>query len=122
MNTKTLPPTATGVTIAPAPATLTEEQIVRALGALAQATRLRLFRALVVAGPDGLAAGALSGALEIAPSALSFHLKELTHAGLIEARQDGRFMIYKARFDEMIALVAFLTENCCQGDGAACCR
>jgi DNA-binding transcriptional ArsR family regulator len=102
-------------------AALAEEQVVRALGALAQATRLRLYRVLVVQGPDGMAAGALSGALDISPSALSFHLKELSHAGLIESRQDGRFVIYKARFTEMNGLIAFLTENCCQGSGNACC-
>jgi DNA-binding transcriptional ArsR family regulator len=94
---------------------LSEEQAVRALAALAQATRLRLFRALVVAGQSGLSAGALSTRLGIAPSALSFHLKELNHANLIEGRQDGRFMFYSARFDEMNALLGFLTDNCCQG-------
>ena len=100
--------------------TLNEEQVVRALAALAQATRLRLFRALVVAGPPGMSAGALATALEIAPSALSFHLKELSHAGLIEARSEGRFQIYTARFDCMNSLLAFLTENCCQDSGSCC--
>ncbi len=100
--------------------TLSEEQVVRALAALAQVTRLRLYRALVVAGPPGMNAGALAGALEIAPSALSFHLKELSHAGLIEARSEGRFQIYTARFDCMNSLLAFLTENCCQGSGSCC--
>lgn len=94
---------------------LSEDQAVRALAALAQATRLRLFRELVVAGQAGLSAGALSGSLGIAPSALSFHLKELSHAHLIEARQEGRFMFYSARFDSMNALLGFLTDNCCQG-------
>lgn len=98
-----------------------EEQAVRALSALAQATRLRIFRALVIAGTDGLAAGALATSLDIAPSALSFHLKELTHADLIDARQDGRFVIYTACYAEMNALLAYLTENCCQGSGNSCC-
>lgn len=101
-------------------AELSEEQVVRALGALAQGTRLRLFRALVVAGQDGLSAGSLSGSLEIAPSALSFHLKELSHAGLIASRQNGRFMIYTARYDSMNALLGFLTKNCCQGTASDC--
>lgn len=94
---------------------LAEEDAVRALAALAQTSRLRLFRALVVAGQEGLNAGNLSTALEIAPSALSFHLKELMHAGLILSRQEGRFMIYTARYELMTALLGFLTENCCQG-------
>lgn len=101
------------------PASLAEEDAVRALAALAQITRLRLFRALVVAGKEGLNAGNLSTALEIAPSALSFHLKELTHAGLVSSRQEGRFMIYTARFELMTALLGFLTENCCQGSTSA---
>ncbi len=108
-------PTMTTTTLTP----LTEDQAVRALAALAQATRLRLFRELVVAGQAGLSAGALSSSLGIAPSALSFHLKELSHANLIEARQDGRFMFYSARFDAMNALLGFLTENCCQGEQCA---
>jgi ArsR family transcriptional regulator, arsenate/arsenite/antimonite-responsive transcriptional repressor len=105
--------------IAPA-ITLNEEQVVRALAALAQATRLRLFRALVVAGTSGMNAGTLATALEIAPSALSFHLKELSHAGLIEARSEGRFQIYTARFDCMNSLLAFLTANCCRDSGSCC--
>ncbi len=100
--------------------TLGEEQAVRALAALAQASRLRIFRALVIAGKEGLPAGALSTALDIAPSALSFHLKELTHAELIEARQDGRFVIYNARYAEMNALLAYLTENCCKDSDSSC--
>ena len=96
-------------------APLAEEDAVRALAALAQTTRLRLFRTLVVAGPAGRNAGNVYTALAIAPSALSFHLKELAHAGLILSRQEGRFMIYTARFELMTALLGFLTENCCQG-------
>ena len=99
---------------------ITEDQAVRALAALAQATRLRVFRALIIAGKDGLAAGVLASTLDIAPSALSFHLKELSHAGLIEARQAGRFVYYTARYTEMNALLAYLTENCCQGSVGSC--
>ena len=99
---------------------LTEDQAVRALAALAQATRLRVFRALVIAGQDGLAAGVLASTLDIAPSALSFHLKELSYAGLVEARQAGRFIYYTACYTEMNALLAYLTENCCQGAAGSC--
>lgn len=102
------------------PQPFTEDQAVRALGALAQATRLRVFRALVMAGKNGLAAGVLASTLDIAPSALSFHLKELSHAGLIDARQSGRFVFYTACFTEMNALLAYLTENCCQGSAGSC--
>jgi DNA-binding transcriptional ArsR family regulator len=99
---------------------VTETHAVRALSALAQATRLRVFRVLLLAGKDGLAAGVLASTLDIAPSALSFHLKELTHAGLVRPRQDGRFIIYTANFNEMNALIAYLTENCCQGSESGC--
>jgi len=88
---------------------------VTALAALAQDSRLAIFRALVQAGPQGLAAGRIGDRTGIAPSSLSFHLKELTHATLLDVRQSGRFMIYTARFDVMDALVGFLTENCCGG-------
>lgn len=86
-----------------------------ALAALAQEARLNTFRLLVQAGPDGLAASKIAERLLLAPSTLSFHLKELVNAGLIEARQDGRFIIYSANFDAMNTLVAYLTENCCGG-------
>jgi DNA-binding transcriptional ArsR family regulator len=88
---------------------------VQALAALAQESRLAAFRLLVQAGPDGLAASRIAEALDMPPSSLSFHLKELTHAGLIAPRQEGRFLIYAARFDAMNALLGFLTENCCGG-------
>ncbi|OAI17666.1 transcriptional regulator [Methylomonas koyamae] len=88
---------------------------VTALAALAQETRLSLFRALVQAGPAGLAAGKISEMLGIAPSSLSFHLKELVHAGLIESRNESRFVIYSANFAAMNQLLAFLSENCCGG-------
>ena len=88
---------------------------VAALAALAQETRLAIFRLLVQAGPEGLAASRIAEALGIPPSSLSFHLKELSHAALIVPRQEGRFIIYAAQFDRMNALLAFLTENCCGG-------
>ena len=105
-----------------------ETDIVRALAALAQEVRLRVFRALVVAGPAGLTPGDLAAQLEVAPNTLSFHLKELSHAGLISQERQGRNLIYRAAFDTMNALLAYLTENCCEGqacapaDAAASCR
>jgi DNA-binding transcriptional ArsR family regulator len=94
---------------------------VTALAALAQDTRLAVYRLLVQQGPSGLAAGEIAGRLGIAPATLSFHLKELSHAGLASSRQEGRFVYYAANFEAMNALVAFLTENCCAADcGPAC--
>ena len=90
--------------------------VVLALGALAHESRLAIFRALVVAGPDGLAAGDIAQQLGVSPSSMSFHLKELTHAQLVTVRREGRSMIYSANFDAMNALVGFLTENCCGGN------
>ncbi|OYO28552.1 helix-turn-helix transcriptional regulator [Janthinobacterium sp. PC23-8] len=86
-----------------------------ALAALAQESRLAIFRLLVQTGPDGLAASKIAERLGIAASSLSFHLKELSHAQLVTARQDGRFIIYAAQMDSMDALIGFLTENCCGG-------
>jgi ArsR family transcriptional regulator len=86
-----------------------------ALAALAQESRLATFRLLVQAGPGGLAASKIAEALGIPPSSLSFHLKELAHANLIVARQEGRFVIYAAQFDTMNTLLGFLAENCCGG-------
>ncbi len=94
-----------------------ETDVVRALAALAQEVRLRVFRALVVAGPAGLTPGDLAAQLEVAPNTLSFHLKELSHAGLISQERQGRNLIYRAAFDTMNALLAYLTENCCEGQG-----
>ncbi|TAM06764.1 MAG: transcriptional regulator [Paraburkholderia sp.] len=88
---------------------------VRALGALAHDSRLAIFRLLVVAGQDGMAAGEIAQQLGLAPSSLSFHLKDLSHAELVTPRQDGRFVIYTANFDAMTELIGFLTENCCAG-------
>lgn len=89
--------------------------VVKAFGALAQETRLGIYRLLVTAGPEGLAAGAIGEKLALPPATLSFHLKELSLAGLARSRQEGRFVIYSANFDTMIGLVSFLTENCCGG-------
>lgn len=89
---------------------------VTALSALAQVSRLAVFRALVQAGPAGMAAGKISELAGIPPSSLSFHLKELTHAGLATSQQAGRFVIYTAAFDTMNALLGFLTDNCCGGN------
>ena len=95
---------------------LDEVSAVRALAALAQAQRLRTFRALVVAGPDGLTPGTIAEQLEVAPSALSFHLKELAHSGLVSSEPRGRNLIYRANFEQMNALLGYLTEHCCQGE------
>ena len=89
-----------------------------ALGALAHPIRLDAFRALVVAGPDGLTPGALTEMLDIAYAKLGFHLKELAEAGLVTSEQAGRHVIYRAAYPRMDALLGFLTENCCAG--AAC--
>ncbi|MBU0866530.1 MAG: metalloregulator ArsR/SmtB family transcription factor [Alphaproteobacteria bacterium] len=91
------------------------ETVVRALSALAQEHRLALFRLLVQAGPDGLAAGAIAEALGVPASSLSFHLAQLTNAGLIAQRRDGRSLIYSADYGAMNALLGFLMENCCGG-------
>jgi len=92
-----------------------DTQAVRSLAALAQEARLRAFRALVVAGPEGLTPGALAEQLGIAPNTLSFHLKELTNAELITQERQGRNLVYRASFDAMNSLLGYLTENCCQG-------
>ena len=92
-----------------------ETSAVKALAALAQGQRLRAFRALVAAGPDGLTPGVMAEQLGVAPSALSFHLKELSHSGLVSAEARGRNLIYRAHFDHMTALLGYLTAHCCQG-------
>jgi len=96
-----------------------------ALAALAQESRLAVFRLLVQLGPEGMAATKIGSELGIAPSSMSFHLKELAHANLVSARQDGRFVIYSANFDVMNEVIGFLTENCCSGNVCspviACC-
>jgi DNA-binding transcriptional ArsR family regulator len=100
---------------------------VTALSALAQESRLAIFHALVQAGPAGLPAGKISELTGVAPSSLTFHMKELTHADMATSRQEGRFVIYTANFATMNGLLAFLTENCCGGNpctpvsATACC-
>ena len=96
------------------------ETAVRALAALAQSSRLALFRSLVQAGPMGDFPGELSQRLDIPTNTLSFHLKTLAQAGLVDARREGRAVRYVARFDAMNELVAFLGENCCGGDAGLC--
>ena len=88
---------------------------VKSLSALAQGSRLSIFRLLVQAGPEGLAAGTIGETLGLPAATLSFHLAGLTRAGLADSRQDGRFVIYSANFPNMNRLVGYLTENCCGG-------
>ena len=95
-------------------------QAVVALSALAQETRLSIFRLLVQAGPEGVAAGRIGEALDVPGATLSFHLKELAHASLVSSRQEGRFVYYSADFEQMAALMSFLTQNCCQGMPQEC--
>jgi len=95
-------------------------QAVTALGALSQDTRLMVFRHLVAAGPDGKPAGAIAAGLKVAPPTLSFHLKELEHAGLITQRRDGRSIIYAANYKAMRALLSYLMEDCCGGRPEIC--
>ena len=92
---------------------------VKLLAALAQTSRLAVFRMLVQKGPDGLSAGEIAERLKMAPNALSFHLKELSHAGLVKSRQDGRFIYYSADYAAMTELVSFLGEKCCVGASTA---
>jgi DNA-binding transcriptional ArsR family regulator len=92
-----------------------KDHAVAALAALAQDNRLDVFRLLVQAGPQGMPAGQVAHALGLAPNTLTFHFDRLRDAGLVTVRRDGRSMIYAARFATMNDLVAFLTENCCQG-------
>ena len=92
---------------------------VAALGALAQETRLQVFRLLVERGPEGLAAGVIAAEVGVPPSSLTFHLQQLLHAGLVTQRRRSRQLIYAAEHNAMNALVAYLTENCC-GRGVVC--
>lgn len=93
--------------------------IMDALAALAQESRLKIYRLLVEAGPDGLAAGRIGEDLKLPPATLSFHLAHLARARLVRARQQGRFIYYSAEFGNMSALVAYLTDNCCAMSGCA---
>lgn len=94
---------------------MNEACAVKALAALAQAQRLRTFRALVGAGPVGLYPGAIGALLGVTPSALSFHLKELAHSGLVSSEPRGRNIIYRANFGHMLELMNYMTKHCCQG-------
>src|SRR5580692_12182061 len=93
---------------------------VAALAALAQDNRLDVYRLLVQAGPEGMPAGRVAEELDLAPNTLTFHFDRLRGAGLVTVRREGRSMIYAARFETMNALLAYLTENCCQGAPASC--
>ena len=92
-----------------------EDLAIKALAALAQTSRLRVFRAIVGAGPEGMQPGQLSQALELPGNTLSFHLKELQQAGLVNVQREGRFLRYRAHMAVMQSLVGFLTDHCCQG-------
>lgn len=91
-----------------------------ALAALAQETRLSVFRLLVEAGPEGMSVGSIGEKLGVPPATLSFHLKELSHASLVVSRQESRFIYYMANFAQMAALMTFLTQNCCRGMPQEC--
>jgi ArsR family transcriptional regulator len=91
------------------------ESASKSLAALGHGTRLALFRLLVQAGPEGIAAGVIGDKLELAPATLSFHLAHLSRVGLIRGRQEGRFIFYGADYAAMDQLLAYLTDNCCQG-------
>jgi DNA-binding transcriptional ArsR family regulator len=91
------------------------KQAIQSLGALAQESRLSIFRLLVQAGPAGMAAGSIGEKLDLPPATLSFHLAGLARAGLAKSRQEGRFVIYSADFEAMGRLLAYLTEDCCAG-------
>jgi ArsR family transcriptional regulator, arsenate/arsenite/antimonite-responsive transcriptional repressor len=95
-------------------------EVVRALGALAQESRLAVFRLLVKRGPEGFSPGILAERLDIPAPTLSFHLKELQNAGLVEVRRESRFLYYSARFDRMKDLVGFLTDQCCSQADETC--
>jgi DNA-binding transcriptional ArsR family regulator len=98
------------------------KQAITVLSALAQESRLAVYRLLVEHAPDGLAASVIAERLGLANATLSFHLKELVHAGLIASRQDGRFIYYSPMLDVMSDLVGYLTENCCSATGQSCAR
>lgn len=97
-----------------------ERQALSVFAALSQETRLRIMRMLVIAGGDGLAAGAIAERAEVSPSNVSFHLKELERSGLVRVRRDSRSMIYSAEYDALSSLIRFLMEDCCAGAPAVC--
>lgn len=92
-----------------------DKDVIRALGALAHELRLQVFRALVVVGPQGITPGTMAEHLGVPAATLSFHLKELMHAGLVTQERQGRNLLYRASYEQMSAVLAFLTANCCQG-------
>lgn len=92
-----------------------ENDVIRALAALAQPNRLQVFRTLVVAGRQGATPGAMTDSLDIPAATLSFHLKELLHAGLVTQERRGRNLVYRAEYDRMKEVLSYLTDNCCQG-------
>ncbi len=96
-----------------------EEIVVKSLAALAQPVRLQVFRALVVAGQNGMVPGTMAEGLQIPANTLSFHLKELANAGLVTQERAGRHIVYRAAYERMTALIGYLTENCCQGADCA---
>jgi ArsR family transcriptional regulator, arsenate/arsenite/antimonite-responsive transcriptional repressor len=95
---------------------MSEQEVIKALAALGQPQRLKIFRALVVGGKDGRTPGMLAEALAIPPATLSFHLKELTNAGLVTQERSSRNLIYRAAYDRVSGLLGYLTENCCEGE------
>lgn len=97
-----------------------ERQALSAFGALSQETRLRILRLLVVAGPDGIAAGAIAEGVEVSASNVSFHLKELERAGLVSARRNSRSIVYSAAYEQLTGLIRFLMEDCCSGRPEIC--
>lgn len=105
-----------------------QQDVIRSLAALAQPVRLQVFRALVVAGKQGMTPGTMAEAFDIPANTLSFHLKELANAGLVTQERSSRNIIYRAAYEHMNALLGFLTENCCQGaecaieDASAACK
>lgn len=99
---------------------LNDQQALTAFSALSQETRLRIVRMLVVAGPDGMAAGVLAERAAVSPSNISFHLKELEHAGLIVQRRESRSIIYRADIETLGGLIRFLMEDCCGGHPEIC--
>jgi ArsR family transcriptional regulator, arsenate/arsenite/antimonite-responsive transcriptional repressor len=96
------------------------KSVIASLAALAQETRLAVYRLLVEAGPTGMSVGEIGAGVKSTPATLSFHLKELTHAGLISSRQDGRYVFYSANYQRMNDLLGFLGQNCCARDGLDC--
>ena len=98
---------------------MNNKSAVSALAALAQEARLRVFRALVGAGPEGMTPSALSAMLDIPGSTLSFHLKELMHAGLVSVEREGRNLHYRPALDQMNELLSYLTDHCCMGQSCA---